>query len=212
MESIISLSLGYLASLLLAISLLVNNNIRFRWLNSFGCLAFILYGLTIDAFPIVLTNSLLLAINLYFLIKIYWRQESFELVEFNSSDQLIRRFLTFYNNDIQNYFPDFKLENKPNELQFVVLRDLVIANIFVASLSNDGTAEVKINYTVPKYRDFKIGRFIFEEENKYLKDKGIKYIAYKEVKNKNHERFLKSMGFTEDKINNFVYSKKVDYA
>lgn len=210
MESIISLSLGYLASLLLAISLLVNNNIRFRWLNSFGCLAFILYGLTIDAFPIVLTNSLLLAINLYFLIKIYWRQESFELVEFNSSDQLIRRFLTFYNNDIQNYFPDFKLENKPNELQFVVLRDLVIANIFVASLSNDGTAEVKINYTVPKYRDFKIGRFIFEEENKYLKDKGIKYIAYKEVKNKNHERFLKSMGFTEDKINNFVYSKKVD--
>ena len=212
MESIISLSLGYLASLLLAISLLVNNNIRFRWLNSFGCLAFILYGLTIDAFPIVLTNSLLLAINLYFLIKIYWRQESFELVEFNSSDQLIHRFLTFYNNDIQNYFPDFKLENKPNELQFVVLRDLVIANIFVASLSNDGTAEVKINYTVPKYRDFKIGRFIFEEENKYLKDKGIKYIAYKEVKNKNHERFLKSMGFTEDKINNFVYSKKVDYA
>ena len=212
MESIISLSLGYLASLLLAISLLVNNNIRFRWLNSFGCLAFILYGLTIDAFPIVLTNSLLLAINLYFLIKIYWRQESFELVEFNSSDQLIHRFLTFYNNDIQNYFPDFKLENKPNELQFVVLRDLVIANIFVASLSDDGTAEVKINYTVPKYRDFKIGRFIFEEENKYLKDKGIKYIAYKEVKNKNHERFLKSMGFTEDKINNFVYSKKVDYA
>lgn len=212
MESIISLSLGYLASLLLAISLLVNNNIRFRWLNSFGCLAFILYGLTIDAFPIVLTNSLLLAINLYFLIKIYWRQESFELVEFNSSDQLIHRFLTFYNNDIQNYFPDFKLENKPNELQFVVLRDLVIANIFVASLSNDGTAKVKINYTVPKYRDFKIGRFIFEEENKYLKDKGIKYIAYKEVKNKNHERFLKSMGFTEDKINNFVYSKKVDYA
>lgn len=212
MESIISLSLGYLASLLLAISLLVNNNIRFRWLNSFGCLAFILYGLTIDAFPIVLTNSLLLAINLYFLIKIYWRQESFELVEFNSSDQLIHRFLTFYNNDIQNYFPDFKLENKPNELQFVVLRDLVIANIFVASLSNDGNAEVKINYTVPKYRDFKIGRFIFEEENKYLKDKGIKYIAYKEVKNKNHERFLKSMGFTEDKINNFVYSKKVDYA
>ena len=210
MESIISLSLGYLASLLLAISLLVNNNIRFRWLNSFGCLAFILYGITIDAFPIVLTNSLLLAINLYFLIKIYWRQESFELVEFNSSDQLIHRFLTFYNNDIQNYFPDFKLENKPNELQFVVLRDLVIANIFVASLSDDGTAEVKINYTVPKYRDFKIGRFIFEEENKYLKDKGTKYIAYKEVRNKNHERFLKSMGFTEDKINNFFYSKKVD--
>ena len=210
MESVISLSLGYLASLLLAISLLVNNNIRFRWLNSFGCLAFILYGLTINAFPIVLTNSLLLIINLYFLIKIYWRQERFELLEFNSSDQLIYRFLTFYKNDIQNYFPNFKIENKSTELQFVVLRDLVIANIFVASLSEDGTAEVKINYTVPKYRDFKIGRFIFEEENKYLKDKGIKYIAYREVINKNHERFLKKMGFNADKINNFIYSKKVD--
>ena len=54
---------GYLASILLAISLMVNNDLKFRWLNTFGCLSFILYGIFIQAMPVILTNSLLLLIN-----------------------------------------------------------------------------------------------------------------------------------------------------
>jgi hypothetical protein len=210
MYDLISQSLGYLASVLLAISLLVNNDIRFRWLNSFGCLAFILYGITISAIPIILTNSLLLVINVYFLIKIYWRQESFDLVEFETNDHLIEKFLEFYKNDIQNYFPDFKLKESSSALRFVVLRDLVIANIFVIEIKNDGIGEVKINYTVPKYRDFKVGRFIFEEEHKYMTDKGVKTIAYRSIVNPNHERFLKIMGFKKpESASEWVLEKNV---
>ena len=72
---------------------------------------------------------------------------------------------------------------------FVVLRDLVIANIFTASILKDGSAIVNINYTVPKYRDYKVGKFIFERENRFLISKGIKCLIYKKVLNKNHERF-----------------------
>jgi len=63
MSGLIILGIGYLASILLAISLLVNNDLKFRWLNSFGCLSFIIYGLMIHAFPIILTNVILLVIN-----------------------------------------------------------------------------------------------------------------------------------------------------
>ena len=208
MTDLLSLLLGYLASILLAISLLVTNDIRFRWLNSAGCLAFIVYGVTIEANPIILTNALLLFINLFYLIKIYRKIENFELLEFNQSDLIIRKFLSHYHKDIKNYFPKYSIDETGDQLRFVVLRDLVIANIFAAHITSDGTAFVKINYTVEKFRDYKVGKFIFEKENDYLFSKGVKQIAYKNVENKNHERFLKIMGFEKIAVDgNLCYVK-----
>lgn len=187
--------LGYLASVFLAISLIVNNDLKFRWINAMGCLSFTIYGLLISAFPIVLANLFLFAINLYYLIKLYRAHEDFELIEFKGNDKLVSKFLEFYNKDINNYFPDYKPELKENNISFVVLRDLVIANIFIAELQNDGTALVKLNYTVPKYRDYKVGRFIFNTENRFLVSKGVRRIMYESVSNKGHEKFLNIMGF-----------------
>ena len=168
MTETIILIVGYAASVLLAISLLVNNDLKFRWLNTWGCVAFIVYGILINAFPIIVTNSILLLINGFHLIKIYRRNENFDLVEFSKDDHLIHKFLSFYQKDIKTYFPEYKDDadtNGPaNTISFVVLRDMVIANIFVAAVLGDGTALIKINYTVPKYRDYKIGKFLFQKE------------------------------------------------
>ena len=186
---------GYLASLLLGFSLLVSNDLKFRWLNTGGCLAFIVYGALIGAFPIILTNALLLCINLYGLYKIYNKTEDFDLLEFGTDATLIKKFLRFYAADIKAYFPHFKLEEAENAIRFVVLRDVVVANVFVATIVEDGTAEVQLNYTVPKYRDYKVGRFIFEKEKDYLLSKGIRKLVYKTVANKSHLQFLTVMGF-----------------
>ena len=75
---------------------------------------------------------------------------------------------------------------------------MAVANIFVASINADGSAIVKINYTVAKYRDYKVGKFIFDHEKKYLLSKGVKVLVYEEVFNKNHEGFLKKMGFVKE--------------
>jgi hypothetical protein len=193
--------LGYLASVLLAISLIVNNDLKFRWLNTFGCLSFITYGILINAFPIILTNGILLFINLFYLVKIYRTEEDFDFLEFKTGDKLIEKFLSFHKADITAYFPAFNLYEEGSDISFAVLRDMVIANIFVATLTDDGIAEVRINYTVPKYRDYKVGKFIFEKEKKYLVSKGVKQVVYSEVYNKQHESFLKTMGFTKSGIN-----------
>ena len=191
---------GYLASLLLAIGLIINNDLKFRWLNTGGNIAFIIYGVLLHAMPVVLTNSILLVINLFYLYRIYNRKELFELLEFNSGGILIDRFLSFYKMDITDYFPGFRKEQMEGNINFVVLRNLVIANIFSARLSADGNAEVIINYTVAKYRDFKVGRFIFEQEKEYLLAKGIKKLMYCETPNKQHKKFLSSMGFKKETI------------
>lgn len=210
MNELLTQSFGYLASILLAFSLIVTNDIRFRWLNSLGCLAFIVYGIALSAFPIILTNSLLFGINLYYLIKIYRTTENFDLLEFNPNDIIIRKFISFYQKDIKNYFPEYSITESGDQIRFVVLRDLVIANIFAAHITSNGTAFVQINYTLEKFRDFKVGKFIFEKENNYLFSKGVKQIAYKKVENKNHERFLKIMGFEKKDIDgNLCYVKRL---
>lgn len=186
---------GYVASILLAISLLVNNDLKFRWINTGGCLFFIVYGIFLGAFPIILTNSILLLINLFYLVKIYKTEEDFDMIEFTNGGPLLRKFFKFYASDIKAYFPDYVQSPKESDIQFVVVRDMVIANVFVADLQKDGSAHIRINYTVPKYRDYKVGRYIFENERKYLNSKGVKEIVYNEVPNKQHERFLVKMGF-----------------
>ena len=202
MINILAQLLGYFAFIFLAVSLWVTNDIKFRWINSLGCLSFVFYGILIHAFPIVLTNSVLLAINSYFLFKIYRRQEKFELVEFTKDAALIPRFLSFYQKDIQAYFPDFIMGENKEEIKFVVLRDIVVANIFVATVDTDGNAFVKINYTVPKYRDYKVGRFLFDEGKEFLLSRGIKRIIYLQVDNMQHEKFLKVVGFKNENYEN----------
>ena len=196
---------GYLASVLLAIGLLVNNDLKFRWLNTGGNVAFIIYGGVLGAVPIILTNSILLAINLFYLYKIYKRKEHLELLEFENGGIMIDRFLSFYQKNITDYFPDFKREQLEGKLNFVILRDLVIANIFSARPDTNGTAEVVINYTVPKYRDYKVGRFIFDKEKSHLVSKGVKTLYYKTVANKRHEKFLSVMGFSMQELNGHQY-------
>lgn len=200
---------GYFAFIFLAVSLWVTNDIKFRWINSLGCLSFICYGIFIQALPVILTNSVLLAINIYFLFKIYRRQEKFDLVEFNNDAALIPKFLTFYKDDIEDYFPGFVMGiTAAQEIRFAVLRDIVVANIFVATVSSNGDAFVHINYTVPKYRDYKVGRFLFDEGKEYLQRKGIRRIIYTRVINAKHEKFLKVMGFKKEPFENGHYYLK----
>lgn len=191
---------GYFASLLLAISLLVNNDFKFRWLNTFGCAFFIAYGILISAYPIILTNFILLLINVIYLVRIYRRQDHFDFLEFKEGDMMINKFLSFHKQDISRYFPEFNI-NASGNISFVVLRDMVIANIFVATVSANGDAVLSMNYTVPKFRDYKVGRFIFDKEKSYLVSKGVKKLIYTQIFNKQHQAFLKVMGFIDEPVN-----------
>ena len=188
---------GYLASLFLIVALLVSNDLKFRWFNTAGNVAFITYSLLISAYPILITNGILFAINATYLYKVYSRQENFELIEFNGEEKMVNKFLSFYGNDIKDYFPQFSAEDISGKFNFVILRDLVISNMFSANLTADGDAEVIINYTLKKYRDYKIGRFIFDKEKQFLIAKGVKRVVYNHAINTKHQRYLKKVGFVK---------------
>lgn len=189
---------GYLASLCLIVALLVNNDLKFRWFNTMGNILFIVYAILLVALPVLLTNIILLCINIFALVKIYGKQESFDMIEFEADEKLAAKFITFYQKDIVTYFPGFTREQLRGQLNFIVTRDLVIANMFSASLLQNGDAVVQLNYTTPKFRDFKVGSYIFEKEREYLLSKGITRIVYSEVQHKGHLKFLEVSGFKKE--------------
>ena len=59
---------GYLAMTVLLISFMMKNVIKLRIINSVGCLFFVIYGVMISQYPIVITNLAIILINLYYLI------------------------------------------------------------------------------------------------------------------------------------------------
>lgn len=201
--------IGYIASGFLALSLMAKSDLRFRWLNTLGCLSFIIYGSLISAVPVILANVLLFVINLYYLFKIYRYRtvEYFDLIPFSKDNLLIEKFLSFYHKDIQDYFPDYTHQLSDRDICFMVLRDMAIANIFVATVTDEGDAIVRINYTVPRYRDFKVGRYLFDKEKAYLTSRNIKRVLYTTVANKSHEHFLKVTGFERAADGPYRYQK-----
>ncbi len=193
----ITTAIGYIAAAFLAAALLINGTLRFRWISAIGNVVFIIYGILLHASPVIVTNLILLSINIYKLYKLYNLKEYFEIMEFRKGHEIADRFINFYKEDIKNYFPEFEFKEDSNRICFMVLRDLNIANIFVGKRIGESCIEVEINFTIQKYRDFQVGKFIFQRKKDFLMAKGITTITYPKVHNPEHEFFLKKMGFVK---------------
>ncbi|MEZ9595030.1 hypothetical protein AB4298_10330 [Shewanella sp. 10N.261.52.F9] len=62
---------GYIASVVVAISLMMSNIKKLRWWNLVGAALFVAYGLAIDAIPVALVNFFIVLIDAYYLVKLY---------------------------------------------------------------------------------------------------------------------------------------------
>ena len=190
--------IGYLASVFLIISLSVQGDAKFRVFNLLGCICFILYGGILLAWPVILTNSILLVINIYYLIKWYKHRENFDIIAIKGDEILVEKFLAYNQKDIANFYPGFTVNNMEGNINFMVLRDMVIANIFSIKDIGEGDAVIVINYTIKKYRDYKISKFLFEQKQLQLSHKGIKRVLYPLALKEKYAKFLAIMHFEKD--------------
>jgi uncharacterized protein with PQ loop repeat len=62
---------GYSAMAVVLISFLMKSVIKLRIVNSLGCLLFVFYGIMLEPLskPIIITNTAILCINIYYLLK-----------------------------------------------------------------------------------------------------------------------------------------------
>ena len=186
--------IGYVASVLVAVSLMMSKIVQLRIVNLIGAATFSLYGVLIGSIPVAGMNGFIVLINIYYLAKIYGSSEYFKILNVKTGSEYLNEFLNFYSKQIQEFQPDFEESPSESDLNIFVLRDMVPAGILIGNLKESGILDVKLDFVVPSYRDFKIGNFLFEQNADYFRDKGIQEVVTKPGNSK-HNRYLEEMGF-----------------
>lgn len=188
---------GYVASALVAISLMMSSVLRLRVINLLGSAAFTVYGLLIHAYPVAVVNGFIVLINLYYLRGMLGpgSREYFRLLEVEPDSEYLRYFLGFYEREIRRFLPDFSHRRTERQLTFFILRDLVPAGLFIGDVWDDGTLRVRLDFVIPNFRDFKIGRYLYSESVEFFRSRGIAEIV-SESGSPEHVRYLRRMGFT----------------
>lgn len=151
---------GYLASLLVVLSLAQTRVLWLRLLSLSGSVVFTTYGLLIDSWPLVITNSVIVILNLYFLWRIQTGREEFSLLELAPDSPYLIRFLEFHADDIAAAQPDFT-GVRATDTVVMVLRDMVPA-VVVVGRAREEEFRVYLDYAIPSYRDFKAGKWLYD--------------------------------------------------
>ncbi len=188
--------LGYLASMLVVISLMMNSIVRLRWFNLAGALLMCLYGILIRATPLMVLNLFIVLVDLYYLRQIYFSRDYFNILQPRPDSRYLKHFLEFYKTEIQAHIPEFQFHVPKNAMAFFVLRNTIPACLFIAVPCNNNSLNIKLDFVVPQYRDFKIGHFLFEEKQSFFPNCGFTTLNATAT-TRNHARYLKKMGFKE---------------
>ncbi len=186
--------IGYAASVLVAVSLMMTSILKLRILNLIGAATFTLYGFLIHAYPVAVLNFFIVLIDSYFLLQIFARKEYFTLLEVQKESRYLRRFLKFYEKDIRKFQPDFHFDLEKELVIFFVLRNMVPAGLFIGEIRDAHSVFVTLDFAIPGYRDFKIGKYVYHHKPEFFTIRGLR-IVFTHPGDKAHEKYLRRMGF-----------------
>lgn len=191
-------AVGYLASILVAVSLTMTSILRLRIVNLVGSVCFTAYGALIGAWPVAAVNFAITLINLWHLAQIARAKEYFHLLEVQPSSEYLREFLRFHRAEIERFLPGFEARPAPGQVAFFVLRDMVPAGLFLAEPHGTDGLMVKADFVIPGYRDFKIGDFVFRENAQAFASRGVRTIC-SPPGSREHAHYLRRLGFHEER-------------
>ncbi|WP_193605489.1 GNAT family N-acetyltransferase [Nocardioides dongkuii] len=158
--------LGWGGSVLLVYSLLQARVLRFRALNLLGCLVLLVFNTLIGVWPMVGMNAVLVAINVWFLVKLLGEahdQAVFEVLEVGTDDAYLAHVLRGHAADIARFQPDWD-GVRPGDHAFVVQRGDETVGVVVVRPDGD-VARVRLDYVTPRYRDFTPGEFVWRRSD-----------------------------------------------
>ncbi len=194
--------LGYIASLIVLISLLMSSVKRLRWINLGGSLLFAVYGFLIGALPVGIMNAGIVTINIYYLFQMYAKKDYFKLLPIKDTIYY-NHFMNLHITDMRSFMDvENHLEDEKYEKIFI-LRNTVPAGVVVGMAKDKKTFEILIDYVTPQYRDFKIGMFLYEEQKEYFISQGYQTLITKPG-NLKHQKYLKKMGFVSKDNEYFI--------
>ncbi len=183
--------LGYFASALVAISLMMSGIVKLRIINLIGAILFSGYGLIIHAYPVFVVNGVICLVDLYYLWDILKAEEFFNILEVSHDSDYLTYFVQFHFKEIIKYMPNFVFKASDATTVFFILRNSIPAGLIIAERGEDDSYYIKLDFVIPGYRDLKIGKYVYK--NIFAKKSAKK--IYSDPGNKKHDEYLRKMGF-----------------
>jgi len=189
---------GYAGSVLVAVSLMMNAVVKLRIINFIGAIIFSTYGFIIGALPVGFLNGFIAIVDAYYLYEIFSAKELFKILESSADSDYLKYFLKFHEKDIKKFFPAFDFNAGGKCGLLFILRNSIPAGLICAEKIGDEAVYIRLDYAIPGYRDFKLGKYVYR---KYFRELGIKKI-YTDSGNPAHNRYLEKMGYDESVLDN----------
>ena len=185
---------GYAASVLIAISLMMSSIKWLRLLNLVGASGFAIYGLFIHAYPVAVLNSLIVGVNIYHLRRLLKTKLAYDLLEVKPDSDFLAHFLKVYAPKIQKILPEFRFNPRDGQLAIFILHDCTPVGVFLAEPETPEKYRVLLDFVIPRYRNLHIGRFLFGEHVEVFRQRGIKEIVIR-PRTKEFGAYLWEIGF-----------------
>ena len=187
--------IGYTGSALIAVSLMMKNIYYLRRINLIGASTFAIYGLLTGTIPVFILNSFISIVDIYYILEAKRKNEYFTLLAIEQKDgPLLKKFLSFYKDDIEKFFPNFSPLKIEEDKSFFILRNLIPVGLFAYKDISSTEILIELDYAIPDYRDLKNARFIYFAQSNHFSKKGYKTLKA-ESNVKQHQKYLRKIGF-----------------
>jgi len=186
--------IGYVASLLIAVSLMMTSVLRLRVINLIGGAMFSAYGFLIGAIPVGVLNGAIVLVNVYHIARMLQAKEYFRLLKLRPDSDYLKYFLGFYAKDILRILPEFEYRPAEKQVTLFILRDCAPIGVFIAEEKPGGVLRVALDFVIPHYRDLKVGKFLFVEQAGFFRERGIKEVVIA-PRTKEFGEYLVKVGF-----------------
>ena len=184
--------IGYAGSLLVLASMLMTSVFKLRVINTIGSLIFTVYALIIRSYPTALMNACLVLINLHFLWKMAKMEKDFDLAACSPDDSFVRFFIDSHRDDIRACFPGIALDLADATQVWLICCEGRPVGV-TAGQRQGNVVNLLLDYTVPAYRDFSVGRYLMAQ----LKTQGIEKLCYGGPV-EHHLPYLQKLGYVKN--------------
>ena len=173
-------ALGWAGSALLVYSLLQARVLRFRVLNTVGCVVLIVFNALLGVWPMVGMNLVLAGINVWFIRKLLRDRHdlsAYDVLEVGLTDAYLRHFLKVHAEDIRTFFPaQAWAEPAEGRSAFLVERGDETVGVVIVCDAGNGVAQVELDYVTPRFRDFTPGEFVYRRSGLF-RDRGFSRVV-----------------------------------
>ena len=187
-------AVGYFSTVLILISFLMTSVLKLRLVNLIGSAIFVVFAFLTKSYPTAIMNVGLCIINIYFIIRLLRSKRLTLMLPISLDSAYLRAFEDLYREDIRIYFPEFETESGLADTAYFVYYDMNPVGLTLGRGTEGGALELLLDYTIPKYRDASVGRFLYPH---LLGEEGFTALECRKATPK-HEKYLQKVGFRRE--------------